>query len=163
MLITCHFVSVRYLNHYVSELKGIKEFHKTIYSACVGAGSGIVIFVFTEIYNIVCGKVSEWENHIYESDRENSYLVKTFIFNFFVSYLLLFYYAFIAPDDVTNGDMSKKFSTLGTNFVSMVAIKNLASMGKLNILPIVLFFIRNRRLKKMWPKYRESIKARFVR
>ena len=160
-MITSHFVSVRYLLHYVTNNDDYTANQKIIYEAAVGTGSGIVIFVFSEVYNIVCGKVAAWENHMYESDKENSYLVKTFIFNFFVSYLLLFYYAFADPD-ILNGDVSKKFSTLGTNFISMILMKSFASMGKLHILPFVLFFLKNRKLKKQWPVYRKSIKTQFV-
>lgn len=134
---------------------------RTIYGVLVGGCSGVIIFVFQEVYNICCAKVADWENHRLESDKENSYLVKTFVFNFFVSYLLLFYYAF-ADSDITDGDISKKFSTLGVNFVSMVATKNLSVMLKLNIVPFAMFYIKRRGFYKVWPKYRQELKAKYV-
>lgn len=149
------------MNSLINENEVLSDTKKTIYGVLVGGYSGIVIFVFQELYNIICGIVTEWENHMFESDKENSYLIKTFIFNFFVSYLLLFYYAF-ADADITDGDISKKFSTLGVNFVSMVFTKNLTVIIKLNILPFVLFFFKKRRFYKIWPTYRRKLKAQYV-
>ena len=56
--------------------------------------NGILIVILTEVYRIVSYKLVIWENHKYNSDLDNSMIVKTFIFNFIVNYINLFYYAF---------------------------------------------------------------------
>lgn len=161
-MIVAHFVLVRYFNKRVHELEGISDIRKTIYGVLVGAGSGVLIFIFTEIYNIVCTLTTDWENHKYESEKESSYLVKTFVFNFFVSYLLLFYYSFVSAK-ILDGDISKKFSTLGTTFVSQVVTKNLVSMSKLHLVPLIVYLLNRRKFNKNWALYRKSLKASFVR
>ena len=160
-LIVAHFLLVRYFNKRVHDLAGVTDLHRTIYSVLVGAGSGVVIFAFTEIYNVICTLTTNWENHKFESDLENSNLIKTFVFNFFVSYLLLFYYSFVSPE-IYVGDMSKKFTTLGTTFVSQVITKNLVSMSKLHLVPFLLSFLSARKFRKNWVLYRQTLKKNFV-
>ena len=164
VLIIVNFLLFVKLNDLIQELDNLTNLEKQIYSAGVGALNGAIIFVFQEIYNFICLYVIDWENHKYDSELENSYLVKTFVFNFFVSYIGLFYYAFlkqlIKPDDSTNTQTS--LNILGTNFASLVVVKNLAAIGKVNILPYLLFFAKNYLFKKKWIPYREEQKRKFV-
>lgn len=160
-LVISHFFFFRYLNKIVVEDESLSDFQEDVYELLIGALSGVVIFIFEEIYNYLCATVADWENHRLESDKESSYLVKTFVFNFFVSYMLLFYYAF-ADASITGGNVSAKFNTLGINFVAMVATKNLSIIGKVNLFPFVLYYIKKRNLYKKWAEYRKTLKAQHV-
>ncbi len=113
---------------------------KIVLSIMVGASNGLFIFVFSEIYRITSNIVVDWENHLYESDKQNSYIVKTFVFNFFVSYINLFYYAFILKD----------FALLSRNYISIMISKNLIFILKTNIVPYLLFKFKKKKLLTKW-------------
>jgi hypothetical protein len=164
VLIIINFLLFVKLNEVIQGMGHLTNIEKQIYSAGVGAFNGAIIFVFQEIYNFICLYVIDWENHKYDSELENSYLVKTFVFNFFVSYIGLFYYAFLKHNisaDVTETAQSS-LNILGTNFASLVVVKNLAAIGKVNILPYVIFTAKNYLFKKKWIPYREQQKKKFV-
>lgn len=152
---------MRYANKRVHELKNISSIRQSIYGALVGIVSGIVITIFTEVYNAVCAVTTDWENHKYESERENSYLVKTFIFNFFVSYLLLFYYTF-ASSNISEGDLTKKFNILGTTFVAQVLTKSVVALLKLHVVPCVMYWRNARAFQAKWRPHRCSLKTAYV-
>lgn len=160
-LIVAHFLLVRYANKKVHQMKNLSSVRQSVLGALVGIASGVVITIFTEIYNAVCMMTTQWENHKYESERENSYLVKTFVFNFFVSYLLLFYYTF-ASATITEGDMTKKFNTLGTTFVAQVLTKSVVALLKLHVVPLIMFRRHSRALREKWRPHRANLKAEYV-
>ena len=159
VLIILNFLMFVYLTEYTQNMKDLTPFTRQLYSAGVGAINGATIFVLQEIYNFISLYVINWENHKYNSELENSYLVKTFIFNFFVSYIGLFYYAFIKR---TGSEDQSSLNILGLNFASLVIVKNLTAMGKLNIKPFIFFWFKNILFKKKWIPHRAQRKKAFV-
>lgn len=130
-----------------------------IFSSLSGAANGIMIFVLTLIYDYVAAKVVDWENHRYNSEFENSLIVKSFVFNFVVSYITLFYYAFFKEGhNTTKGS----FEQLGTTFVSIVLSKSLAFAFTTNILPYIQYRFKKWRFLKNWKIKRQLLKNDFV-
>ena len=118
-----------------------------------GLLNGILIFILTEIYKICSNLVVDWENHFYESDKENSFIIKTFVFNFFISYLNLFYYAFVIQN----------FDILATNFISIIISKNFMFFLKINLIPYLKYIIKRRYFLKKWIPYRKSLKIKYLK
>ena len=147
------------LNDYIDKNYSDKKTH-LLFSSTAGALNGIMIFVLTLVYDIVAEKVVNWENHKYESDRENSLILKSFVFNFVVSYITLFHKAFF---NFTEKNKKTHFEALGTNFVSIVFSKSLAFTFTSNILPYIIYRLKKRRLLKKWKPKRKLLKAEFVR
>lgn len=148
------------LTNLVQDTEGITETQRQLYSAGVGALNGTIIFIFSELYNLICMKVVDWENHMYSSEMENSYLSKTFVFNFCVSYINLFYYAFLKPE--SDEENQSRLTVLGTNFVSLVLVKNLTVMGKMHILPFLLYQYKKIMFNRQWTQVRTTKKRIFV-
>ncbi len=113
---------------------------KSILGSLLGALNGLAIFIFTEVYNYCSNIVVEWENHKYESEKQNSFIIKTFIFQFFISYINLFYYAFIVKD----------FDLLSMNFLTIIITKNFAFIFKINLLPYMIFKWKKYQFLKKW-------------
>lgn len=157
VLIILNFLLFVFLTDFVQNWENLTPFKRQIYGAGVGAINGTMIFILQETYNFIARYAVKWENHKYNSEMENSYLVKTFIFNFFVSYIGLFYYAF-----VKSAGNSSNLNVLGLNFASLVVVKNLTAMGKLNVMPFVLYKMKYILFKKKWLPYRRERKETFV-
>lgn len=133
--------------------------NKRILSGCVGAGNGLVIFILTLIYDNFVVLVCNWENHRYESEYENSLVVKSFVFHFFVSYINLFYYAFF-----NWGVESKKerFSILGVNFLTIIFTKSLAFGVTTNLIPYFMYLWKKTKFMKKWISFKREKKEAFV-
>ena len=126
---------------------------KSILGVSAGIGNGILIFILTEIYRAASNIIVAWENHKYESDKENSFIVKTFVFNFFISYLNLFYYALILQD----------FTSLAVNFISIIISKNLLFFLKMNLLPYLIFYYKKKTFLKKWISKRMDLKEEKIK
>lgn len=146
------------LNTYI--LKEYKDsIIKDILLIVVAAANGISILIFTIIYDKIVLEVVKWENHKYESEMENSLLLKSFAFNFGVSYINLFYYAFFGGN---RAEKTEAFGILSTNFITVVISKNLAFIFVNNLLPYMIYIYRKRVYLKIWPKRRTEMKLQFV-
>ena len=64
-----------------------------------GSVGGIVITVFNLLYEYVVLHIAKWENHKFLNEREESIVIKTFIFQFVNSYIVLFRTAFTSQHD----------------------------------------------------------------
>lgn len=157
-LIIGSFILFTKLTNDVQNNKHLPALHKQLFSIGIGVANGIFIFVLTTIYDIFALKVCDWENHKYESDYENSLIVKSFVFNFVVSYINLFYYAFFN----TGVEKEARFGILGTNFVSIILSKNLAFAVNTNILPYFIFLYNRSRLRSKWRQEKKLKKTKFV-
>jgi len=58
----------------------------------------VSINILNAIYRKIATKLTEWENHASQTDHENSYMLKRFLFEAFDCYIALFYLAFYACD-----------------------------------------------------------------
>ena len=70
------------------------------------------------------------------------------MFSFFISYLNLFYYAFIIQN----------FKILATNFISILVSKNLLFFFKIHLIPFFIFKFKKKRFFKKWKKVRKNLK-----
>lgn len=159
MLIVINFVSFKTFNQYVKETIPDRK-TRLLFSSLSGTLNGIIIFILTLIYDTVAAKVVEWENHKYESELESSLIVKSFIFNFIVSYITLFYYSFF---NYTTKTKQENFEALSTTFVSIVLSKSIAFAVTTNLLPYLIFRIKKWKFLKTWKPKRQSLKEAFVR
>lgn len=115
----------------------------------IGSVNGILIFVFTEVYKFLSLVGVKWENHRFQTEEENSFVLKTFIFNFFLSYLNLFYYGLFLQD----------FDKLSLNFITILISKNILFLFKINLLPKIIYYFKKKNLIKKWIKIRKERKV----
>lgn len=160
-LIIINFVIFTNLNAAIIETYSTpeQENRRRVYVGLAGALNGLVIFILTVIYDAVAAVVVRWENHKYESDHENSLILKLFVFNFIVSYITLFYYAFFNFEET---DVKKRFSTLGINFFTIIFTKSMAFGFTTNILPYLLYLWKKRKFNKKWKVFKREEKEKFV-
>jgi anoctamin-10 len=147
-LLSANFVVFVFLSDTVRNDDTLGFIKQSIYLAIIGSCNGTIIFIFTVIYNFCSKKAVQWENHRFENTEEKSMVMKTFIFEFLIAYLNLFYYAFIKKD----------FALLSTNFVTIVLTKNLLFNLTSNILPWILFRFKKFLFQRKWKAHRKSIK-----
>ena len=157
-LIIVSFIIFKNLTIQVAHDKSLDKLSKQLFSAAIGTGNGIFIFILTLIYDTLAKKICNWENHKYESDYMNSMIIKSFVFNFVVSYINLFYYAFFYHAK----NKKSQFGVLGTNFVSIVLSKNLAFIFTTNIIPYLKFVWKKWRFEKEWKVHKKVKKEKFV-
>ncbi|KAJ6236853.1 ngep-related [Anaeramoeba flamelloides] len=69
-----------------------------LYTLWTGIALGAVIFMLSAIFKKFGHKLTEWENHKYDSDFENSLVVKYFMFQSVNNYIAIFSSAFVAKD-----------------------------------------------------------------
>eukprot|EP01083_Nonionella_stella_P179315 636274_1 len=70
----------------------------------------IFVFLLNGLYSKVAFKLTEWENWKFESQFENSFILKRFLFEFLDAFLPLFYICFYEMDmDVLTGELLSLF------------------------------------------------------
>lgn len=75
----------------------------------IGIIQVITILFINKLYRRVAEKTTDWENHRVKSNHENSLILKRFIFEFFDSFMSVFYLAFVAHDMVAVKSTIVKF------------------------------------------------------
>ena len=145
-LLIANFTFFVYLNELVANTEGLTWIWKTIYTAGVGALNATIIFIFTLLNNFCSEKAVDWENHKYEKSRQTSIVLKTFLFDFLIAYIILFYFGFIQHD----------LLLLTSNFTSLVITKNLLFNLKYNILPYFLFKFKSFLIRRKWRRTRQA-------
>ena len=113
-------------------------------SLLVQAGSmnGILIFLCEIIYTFLQTGAQYIENHEYQENAKNSLIVKSFCFQFVISYISLFYYAFI----------EQNFEVLSGNLLSLVITKQGLTIVKLNVLPWLQYRYNFKKFSHEWKK-----------
>jgi hypothetical protein len=66
-------------------------------SILCGVILSIQINIYSQIFNSIAIKLNNRENYRTDTDYEDALIVKKFTFDFFNSYLCLFYIAFVKP------------------------------------------------------------------
>ena len=100
----------------------------------------VTITIANTVYNAVATRFTVWENHRQDGGYETSLAVKTFIFSFFNSYLSLFWWAFIDPDQ----------HRLVAQLINLVVVKQISDLLLLQLFP---------RLKFHFQLWRRGMKA----
>ena len=57
----------------------------------------MVLLVMSSIFNSVCTRLNEWQNHRTQTEFENSMIMNQFAFDFVNNYFYLFYRAIRSP------------------------------------------------------------------
>jgi hypothetical protein len=110
-----------------------RAIQQTFGSIIAGIVNAVIIIIFNTIYRKVASKLTEWENYRTESEYENSFIVKNFLFQFVNSYVSLFYVAFVKGKyaifgltdfvDTCKPDCMSELSVqLGTIFLTQIFI-----------------------------------------
>ena len=111
----------------------IKDIHKryphlnTIISILISSINGVLIAVINIAYGIFTNKSIEKENHKYTYTYERSKIFKVFIFQFFNSYLGVFYLIFVTADTLNN---------IQITLISLLLTKQLSSI----VTTVILLF-----------------------
>jgi len=79
------------LRFILSNLKGLKTFSGIIAGVC----NSVIIIVLNKVYRKVAVWLTNWENHRTDAEYENSFIIKSFLFQFVNSYISLIYIAFM--------------------------------------------------------------------
>ena len=101
-----------------------------------------MIVILSTIYSAVALALTQWENHQFEDDWEDSLIIKNFSFQFVNAYIALFTMAFAEQD----------FNKLAYNLAIIIAAKQIGT----NLLDVVMPFfqtrIKQRKLRKLVDK-----------
>jgi small-conductance mechanosensitive channel len=84
-------VAVIFWGYFTFEKANRGELKWSLGATCIYA---IVIIILQIVYRLVAEKVTNYENHKYNENWENSHLIKVFCFSFVNAYISLFAYAF---------------------------------------------------------------------
>ena len=57
----------------------------------ISSVNGFMMTILGTMYKYICSRVVGWENHMFESEMQYSYILKVFIFEFINSYITLVY------------------------------------------------------------------------
>lgn len=96
-----------------------------------GLLNAVQIKIMNIVYTKVAQKLNEWENHETESQANDSYAVKLFMFRFINSYISLFYVGFLKNSVEGCGDkgcMAELRVQLGTIFITNLCM-NVVELG----------------------------------
>ncbi|KAJ6252087.1 ngep-related [Anaeramoeba flamelloides] len=94
-----------------------------LYTLWTGIALGAIIFILNAIFKKAGHKLTEWENHKYDSDFENSLVVKYFMFQSVNNYIAIFCSAFVAKD------MNYVAAQLMTILITKQIIGNVMEVG----------------------------------
>lgn len=147
-LLAANFSVFIYLTNMVKSNTELTTIWRLIYQSLIGSGNGTIIFIFTQIYNLLSEQAVRWENHRFEKGQETSLVLKTVLFEFFIAYINPFYYGFVARD----------FELLSTNFITTCVTKNLLFNLTTHLLPWVLYKLKMFLIMRKWHAHRISIK-----
>jgi hypothetical protein len=110
-------------------------------------------------FSEVAIKLNNYENHRTDTEYEDSLIAKVFSFQFINSYASLFYIAFIKPyipnidPCMTGGCMVELQVTLGTIFLTRLAVGNLTEIG----IPLVKSMMEERKRNNATLQMREDL------
>ena len=96
-----------------------------------GLLNAVQIKIMNIVYTKVAQKMNDWENHETESQANDSYAVKLFLFRFVNSYISLFYVAFVKAEIESCGEdncMAELRMQLGTIFITNLCM-NVVELG----------------------------------
>jgi hypothetical protein len=117
--------------------------------AAAGVISSLLIALQIQILNGYFGevaiKLNNRENHRTDTEYEDALIAKTFAFQFVNSFASLFYIAFIKPfmqqfDACVGSCMLELQTTLGTIFITRLAVGNLTELG----VPLITSYLKTR-------------------
>lgn len=93
--------------------------------------------------------VVDWENHLYVTTMESSLVLKNFVFQFFNTFVFLFYYTLIKPDFVV------VTSSILSTFISKCSV----NLVKQHLVPLGIYYFQKKILVIMWNSYMEKMKV----
>lgn len=108
--------------------------------------NGMVLVVMDEIYKFLSTIIVNWENHKHETDRENSLILKNYMFQFMNSYITLFYYSFIQRD----------FDVVASSMATTMIGKQVLNVAISSGLPWLKWRIRSFLFWRKYKEYREE-------
>ncbi|CAD8206420.1 unnamed protein product [Paramecium octaurelia] len=101
----------------------------TVMPIVINSLNGVSMTVFCDLYKRLCTSLVTWENHMYESEQEYSYILKVFLFEFLISYVSVVYVAIFQSDA----------SQLSVSVASIIITRGVISNVTSNFLPYFFF------------------------
>ncbi|CAD8119184.1 unnamed protein product [Paramecium sonneborni] len=132
-------VSFYAFNLWLQEWKG-----HSIMPIVINSLNGVSMTVFCDLYKRLCTSLVTWENHMYESEQEYSYILKVFLFEFLISYVSVVYVAIFENDA----------SQLSVSVASIIITRGVISNVKSNFLPYILFKQEKRILNSKFTEFK---------
>lgn len=128
----------------------ISKFDVTLASISSSLLIAIQIQVLNGYFGELAIKLNNYENHRTDTEYEDALIAKTFAFQFVNSFASLFYISFIKPfiqiyDPCVGGCMTELQTTLGTIFITRLAVGNFTELG----LPMIQTFLATRDRNKV--------------
>lgn len=88
-------VSFYAFNLWLSLYKGTTN---VIMPIIINSLNGASMNILCDLYKRLCRSLVQWENHMFESEQEYSYVLKVFLFEFLISYVSVVYVAIFESD-----------------------------------------------------------------
>jgi Calcium-activated chloride channel len=117
-----------------------------VYVSLLSFLNGMILVLMDEIYKVLSLLVVNWENHKYESSRENSFILKNYLFQFVNSYITLFYYSFSQRD----------FDLVASSMATTMIGKQVLNVGISSGLPWLKWKINYHFFWKKYKVYRDE-------
>ncbi|CAD8098030.1 unnamed protein product [Paramecium sonneborni] len=123
----------------------LKEYQNDpIMPIVINSLNGVSMTVFCDLYKRLCKSLVSWENHMYETEQEYSYILKVFLFEFLISYVSVVYVAIFESDA----------SSLSVSVASIIITRGVISNVKSNLLPFAIFKFEKRLLSKLFSEFK---------
>ncbi|CAD8181717.1 unnamed protein product [Paramecium octaurelia] len=116
-----------------------------VMSIVINSLNGVSMTVFCDLYKRLCKSLVTWENHMYESEQEYSYILKVFLFEFLISYVSVVYVAIFGNDA----------SSLSVSVASIIITRGVISNVKSNLLPFAIFQFEKRSLTRLFTEFKQ--------
>ncbi|CAD8086171.1 unnamed protein product [Paramecium sonneborni] len=133
---------------YLKQINEGDQFYDTLW-ACILA---ISILITNEIFNFFAKHTLVYENHQYQDERENVYILKVFAFTFLNSFGRLFYRSIIRPD-------SEELDLLS---ISFTIIWSLVHLIRYTLLPLLSFFFIQIKFNWDFNKFKQNTSKQFA-
>ncbi|CAD8094475.1 unnamed protein product [Paramecium sonneborni] len=123
----------------------LKEYQNdSIMPIVINSLNGVSMTVFCDLYKRLCKSLVTWENHMYETEQEYSYILKVFLFEFLISYVSVVYVAIFESDA----------NSLSVSVASIIITRGVISNVKSNLLPFAIFKLEKRSLSKLFSQFK---------
>ncbi|CAD8185858.1 unnamed protein product [Paramecium octaurelia] len=126
--------------------------HDKIMPIVINSLNGVSMTVFCDLYKRLCTSLVTWENHMYESEQEYSYILKVFLFEFLISYVSVVYVAIF----------ENNASQLSVSVASIIITRGVISNVKSNFLPYFLFKQEKGILSKKFQEFKRIFTSKLA-
>ncbi|CAD8176392.1 unnamed protein product [Paramecium pentaurelia] len=143
-------IAIIVLSFYAFNLWLKENSNDPVMSIVINSLNGVSMTVFCDLYKRLCKSLVTWENHMYDSEQEYSYILKVFLFEFLISYVSVVYVAIFESDA----------NSLSVSVASIIITRGVISNVKSNLLPFAIFKLEKRSFTKLFSEFKQLFQRR---